>query len=92
MHIALTMAVSHDLEVKTADVLNASVMALNRKKIQKVLGPEFGNNAGKSAMNVRVLCGLKSTGASFRANLEKCMWELGYQFCDADPDLWIKAK
>ena len=33
MHITLTMAVLHDLEVKAADVLNAYVMAPNREKI-----------------------------------------------------------
>ena len=32
VHIALTMAALYDLEAKTADILNAHVMALNRKK------------------------------------------------------------
>ena len=48
----LTMAVLHDLEVKAADALNAYVMALNREKI---LGPEFGDKAGMSAIIVSVL-------------------------------------
>ena len=46
IYIALTMAVSHDLEIKTADVLNANVTAPNREKTWTVLGPEFGCDAG----------------------------------------------
>ena len=53
--IALTMVVLHDLEVKTADVLNTYVMAPNRENIWTVLGPEFVDNAGKSAIIVRGL-------------------------------------
>ena len=90
--IALTMAALHDLEVKAADVLNAYVMAANNDKTLTVLCPEFGDNAGKSATIVRALYGLKCTGASFRAHLAECMGKLGYQSCDADPNLWMKAE
>ena len=60
------------------------MMVPNRDKIWTVLSPEFGDNADKSAIIVRVLYGLKSTGDSFRAHLVKCMQELGYKSCDAD--------
>ena len=65
VHIALTMAVLHDLEVKAADILNAYVMVPNHKKIWTLLGPEFGDNAGKSAIIAMALCGLESVGSSF---------------------------
>ena len=74
----LTMAVLHDIEVKAADAFNAYVMAPNCEKILTVLGPEFGDDAGKSAIIVRALYKLKSAGASFWAHLAQCMWELGY--------------
>ena len=67
--IALTMAALHDLEVKAANVLNAYVTAPNHEKIWTVLGPEFGDDAGKSAVLVRALYGFKSAGASFMAHL-----------------------
>ena len=51
--IALTMAGLHDLEVEAVDVLNVDVMAPNHEKIWMVLGPEFGDDAGKSAIIVR---------------------------------------
>ena len=58
----------HNLEVEAADVLNAYVTALNCEKIWTVLGLEFGDDAGKLAIKVRALYGLKSVGASFRAH------------------------
>ena len=47
MHIALTMAALHDLEVKASDLLNVYVLAPNREKIWTVLSPKFGDDAGK---------------------------------------------
>ena len=44
------------------------------------------------AIIVRALYGLKSAGALFRANLAQYIWELGYQSCDDDSDLWMKAQ
>ena len=92
VHIALTMAVLNDLEIKEADVLNIFVTAPNRKKKRIELGPEFGDDAGKSAINVRVLHSLKSACASFMAHLPQCMLEFGYQSCDADHDLCMKTE
>ena len=73
VHITLTMVVLHDLEVKAACILNANVMALNREKIQTVQGPEFVDDAGKSAIIVRALYSLKSADALFRALLAQYM-------------------
>ena len=87
--IALTMAV---LQVKAADVLNAYVMASISEKIWTALSPEFGDNAGKSAVIVRALYGLKSAGASFRTYLAQYMWKFGYQSCDTDPNLWMNSQ
>ena len=61
--IALTIAVLHHLD----SILNLYVMALNKEKIWTVLGPEFGDYAGKSVILVRTLYRLKNTGASLRA-------------------------
>lgn len=90
VRIALTIAALNDLEVKAADVLNAYVTAPNKEKIYTILGPEFGKDAGKMAVVVRALYGLKSAGAAFRAHLGDCMKGLGYRPCLADPDLWMK--
>ena len=73
VHIALTMAALHDLKVKAADIMNAYLMAPNRENIWRILAPEFGDDASKSAIIVIALYGLKSAGASFRAHLAQFM-------------------
>jgi hypothetical protein len=57
-----------------------------------VVGPEFGDNAGKRALIVRALYGLKSVGAAFRNHLVSCMDHLGWMPCLADRDLWMKEE
>ena len=52
VYIALIMAALHDLVVRSADILNTCAVAHNREKIWIVLGPEFGDNVGKSAIIV----------------------------------------
>ncbi len=65
VRLALTIASLNDLEVKVGDVLNANITAPVKEKVWTVLGPEFGHNAGKSAIIVRALYGFKSAGAAF---------------------------
>ena len=93
VRIALMAAALNDLEVKTADIKNAYLTApLITEKIYTVCGPEFGPDAGKVAIIVRALYGLKSAGACFRNHLADCMTFLGYKSCLADPDVWMKAE
>ena len=67
--IVLTMAMFDSLEVKAEYIVNDYVMALNIEKRWTVLGPEFGDDAGKSAIIVTALYGLKCVDALFRAHL-----------------------
>jgi hypothetical protein len=76
VRIALTLAALNDLEVKTANIQNAYLTALVAEKIWCVLGPEFGDDAGKQAIVVRLLYRLKSAGAAFRNHLADCMRHL----------------
>ena len=90
VRIALMIAALNGLEVKAGDVLNAYITAPVTEKVMTVLGPEWGPDAGKRAVIVRSLYGLKSAGAAFRAHLASCMRDMGYTSCRADPDLWYK--
>ena len=92
VRIALTLAALNDLEVKTADIENAYLTAPVTEKIWCILGPEFGDDAGKKAIVVRALYGLKSAGAAFRNHLADCMRRLGWESCKADQDLWMKPE
>ena len=65
MRLALTIASLNDLEVKVGDVLNAYITTPVKEKVWTILGPKFGHNAGRSAIIVHALYGLKSAGAVF---------------------------
>ena len=73
VRIALTVAALNDLQVKTSDIENAYLTAPTEEKLYTVLGPEFGENKGRTATIVRALYGTKSAGASFRNHLADCM-------------------
>jgi hypothetical protein len=67
--IAFTIAMLNDLQIKASDVQNAYLTAPCAEKIYTVLG----SDAGKMAIVVRALYGLKSAGASFQRHLADCM-------------------
>ena len=90
VRIALTIAALNDLQVKASDMQNAFLTVPCEEKIWTKLGPEFGVDAGKSAILTRALYGLKSAGASFGNHVADCMRTLGHLPCKADPDLWYK--
>lgn len=92
VRIALSMAALHDLDVATSDMQNAFLMAPCDKKVWTILGPEFGDDAGKCALIVQALYGLVLASASFSKHLADCMRHLGYQLCRADGNLWYKAE
>ena len=92
VRIALMIAALNDLEEKSGGILNACVQAPVTEKVWTTLGPEFGKDAGKTAMVIRALYDLKSAGAAFKSHLAKCMESLGCQSCKADPNLWINPK
>lgn len=93
VRIALTMAALNDLEVKAGDIQNAYLQAPCSERITTVCGPEFGElYEGQTAILVRALYGLKSSGAAFRNHLADCMRRLGYKSCLADPDVWYRPE
>jgi hypothetical protein len=90
VRIAQTLAALNDLEVKMADIENAYLTAPITEQVWCILGPEFGEDAGKKALIFRALYGLKSAGAAFRNHIAECMKHLGWKSCRAGRDLWVK--
>jgi hypothetical protein len=82
----------NDVDVKMADIENAYLTAPLAEKVWTVLGLEFGDDAGKRALIVRALYGVKSSGVAFRNHLADRMKHLGWKPCLADRDLWMKAE
>ena len=81
------IATLNDLQVKSVDILNVYVQAQVTKKVQTTLGSEFGKDAGKTAVIIQAMYGLKSAGAACRSHLARCMDSLGYLPCKAEPNL-----
>jgi hypothetical protein len=92
VRITLTLATLNDLDAMMGDIENVYLTAPITEKVWTVLGPEFGEDAGKQALIVRALYGLKSAGAAFRNHLESCMEHLGWKPCLADRYLWMKEE
>ena len=91
VRIALTYASLLGLNVFSADIQNAYILAPTTEKYWIVCGPEFGSeDKGKRAIVRRALCGMKSAGRDFRNHLRDCMDHLGYTPCRADPDMWMR--
>jgi hypothetical protein len=67
--IALILAALNDLEVTMGDIENTYLTAPITEKVWTASGPEFGEDAGKRALIVRALYGLKSAVAALRNHL-----------------------
>ena len=90
VRIALTIAALNGLSILGCDIQNAYLTAPCRKKIWTTAGPEFGSESGKKMLVVQALYGLKSSGAAFRAFLGEAVYDLGYKYSVADPDVWLR--
>ena len=90
VRIAFTLAALNDLEVLSADVQNAYLNAPTKEKVYLIAGKEFGSNAGRPALIVRALYGLKSSGARWRDHMSATLREASYVSCKADPDVWMR--
>ena len=82
----------NDLEVKSADILNAYEQAPVMEKVLSMLGHGFVNDVHKVVGILKALYGLISAGAAFRSHLASCMESMGYLPCQTDPDLWMRHK
>jgi hypothetical protein len=59
-----------------------------REKEYFISSDEFGTeNKGKTVIITKVLYGLKSSGAAWRAHLAEVLHDLGYASSLADPDV-----
>ena len=71
------------------DIQNAYLTANCHEKIWTYVGPEFGSERGQPMIIRKVLYGLKSSGAAFRAHLAEMLHDIGFKPTKADPDVWI---
>ena len=74
-----------------ADVRNAYLQAPTSEKHFVICGPKLGiEKIGKKAIINRALYGGKVYGRDFWHHLRSCMKFLGFEYSQADPDLWMR--
>ena len=93
VRIAFLTAALNDLNILSADVQNAYINApVGNDKIYIIAGKEFGATlAGRPAIIVRALYGLRGSGARWRDHMAATLRDAGYISCKADPDVWMRA-
>lgn len=92
VRIAFTIAAMNDLAVMSCDIGNAYLNAPCCEKIWCIAGAEFGSDKGKVMLITRVLYGLKTPGASWKAMFATTLTDLGFFPSKADPDVWMKPR
>ena len=93
VRLAFLLAAMNNLNMLAADIGNAYLNAPYKEKVHVTVGPElFGEeNAGKTAVIVRALYGLRSAGSSWRSHLSDVITsQLNYSPCKADGDIYMK--
>ena len=91
VRIAFTIAALNYLDIFAADIQNAYLTATFGEKIIFTCGPEtVSEHKGKTAVVVRALYGLRSSGSAFRNHLDSFMEALNYLPCRDDPDVWMR--
>ena len=91
VQLAFLIAGLNDLDVLAGDVTNAYLNVKYRKKIWFKGGLDTGEDRGKVLIVTRVLYGLKSSGAAWRADLATTLRELQLTSTQADPNVWIRS-
>ena len=94
VRIYLMLAALNDLEIKTVDIGSTYLNTKCKEKVHVKVGPElFGKkNEGKTAVIVRALYGLRSSGNAWRSEFSTFITkELGYKSTVADPDVYRKV-
>jgi hypothetical protein len=89
VRIMFLIAALNGLVIIGADVQNAYINARTKEKVYTTAGPEFGSNAGRPAIIVRALYGLKSSGARWRDHFAAILTQVGFTSSKADPDVWM---
>jgi hypothetical protein len=89
VRIAFLITALNEIDILAADIGNAYLQTPCREKIHTTAGPEFGpNRVGQTVIIVRAMYGLKSSGTAWHAQLCENLYDLQFQPCKADSDVW----
>ena len=92
VRIAFLVAALNDLDIIMFDIGNAYLNVKTTEKLYTYAGPKFGDDAGKLCVIVRVLYGLKSSGAAYRNHFAETLLEMGFESCYVNADVWRRPR
>ena len=91
IRILITHAALHGVPVMSEDVQNAYLQDPTSEKHFVISEPEFGiENIVKKSIITRALYGRKVAGREFWNHMRSCMKFLGFEYSQADPDVWMR--
>ena len=90
VQLALTILALNGLDILAFDIQNSYQTVHCRDLIWTMAGPKFGLEEGSIMVVKMFLCGLKASGAAFRAKLASLLHNIGYTPSKEDPDVWIR--
>ena len=79
----------NNLDIFACDIGNAQLNVKCREKLLKEAGTEFGTKKGMVIIIGRALYGLKSSGDTWRGEIEDTLMLLGYKSSEADAEVWL---
>jgi hypothetical protein len=92
IRIGLLVAALNDLDIMSADVAGAYLIADCPEKVHIICGQEFGSEyMGRIAVIKKALYGLRSSGFAWRSLCAQTLCEhMGFTPCRADNDVWMR--
>lgn len=91
IRLGFLLASLNRVDILSADIAGAYLNAKCAEKIYTVLGEEFGDLKGRTAIVVKALYGLKSSAFAWRSTLSKTLKEeMEFVQCRGDMDVWRK--
>jgi len=90
IRILVFLAELNGLELWSTDVGNAYLEATTSEKLYIIAGPEFGELKGNVLVFHKAHYGLRTSGKRWHERFAKCLQDLGFQPCIAEPDIWLR--
>ena len=92
IRIAFLIAALNEVDILSANIGNAYLQAPAREQVHTTAGPEFGlSRIRETVIIVRVMYGLKTSGAAWHAQLSETLHSMNFKPSLADRDVWYRA-
>jgi Reverse transcriptase (RNA-dependent DNA polymerase) len=90
IRLMIVLAELSQLELRFADVGNASLEALTKEKVYIIGGPEFGDLTGHTLQIFKALYGLRSSGLCWHQRFADVLRFMGFVQSSAESDIWMR--